>query len=308
MKFIYRRLLLFVPTLLVLSFIVFMMLEVTPGSAATAILDDAASDEAAAVVCAQLRCDQPLVMRYLGYLSDVLRGDFGVSIRSGREVVSELLLRLPPTLIVSSGAIILALIAGGLIGSLAAVRRGTRLDIIITLFTSIGASMPTFWVALLLVSLFAVRLRWFPVFGMGDGLAPYVLPILAVSLALIPGLTVLIRSTVIEVRQQAFVSTAFSKGLSRERVYLHHILRVAAIPIVTYVGIQAVHLVGTLVTIEVLFSLPGLGGLAVQAALDRDPMLLQGAVLTIAAITLSILLVVDMAVMLLDPRIIRTAE
>lgn len=305
MSHLLRRLLLFVPTLLVLSFLVFLMLELTPGSAATAVLDDASSDAAAAALCAELRCDQPLLARYAGYLGDVLRGDFGVSVRSGRNVGTELLLRLPHTLIVSACAIGVAVVLGTLLGTLAAVKQRTRIDLAITAMTSLGASMPTFWVALLLVSLFAVRLRWLPVFGMGNGFAHYILPVTAVSLALIPGLTMLVRGSILEAQRQAFVSAAYGKGLSMRRVYQRHIAPVAAIPIVTYVGLQAVHLVGSLVTIEVLFSLPGLGGLAVQAALDRDPMLLQGAVLAIAVITVSVLLVVDIAVMLLDPRIAR---
>jgi peptide/nickel transport system permease protein len=307
-NYLFRRLLLFLPTLLVLSLLVFVMLEVTPGSAASAVLDDASSDSAAVALCAQLRCNQPLLARYVGYLGDVLRGDFGVSVRSGRDVGAELLLRVPHTLIVSALAIAAALVIGGLLGILAAVRRGTIVDVLITFVTSIGASMPTFWVALLLVSLFAVRLRWLPVFGMGEGISPYVLPVAAVALALIPGLTMLVRSTVIEARQQLFINTAYGKGLAAWHVYGRHILPVAAIPIITYLGMQAVHLIGALVTIEVLFSLPGLGGLAVQAALDRDPMLLQGAVLMIATITLILLLLVDLAVMLLDPRIIRKPE
>mgnify|MGYP001296075370 FL=1 len=303
MKPLLRRLLLFVPTLLVLSFLVFLMLDLMPGSAASAVLEDSSSDTAAAALCVQLRCDESLIARYVGYLSDVLRGDFGVSIRSGRDVDAELLLRLPHTLIVSFAAIGVAILIGGSIGILAALKQGTKLDVLMTLFTSVGASMPTFWLAMLLVSLFAVRLRWLPVFGMTDGVAHYVLPIAAVALALIPSLTTLVRSTVIEVKRHAFINTAYGKGLSARAVMQRHVLPVVAVPVITYVGMQAVHLIGTLVTIEVLFSLPGLGGLAVQATLDRDPMLLQGAVLLIAVLTLSILLVVDVAILLIDPRI-----
>jgi len=303
-----RRVLLSIPTLLVLSFLIFVMLELTPGSAAAAVLDDAASDEASSALCEQLHCDQPLIARYVGYLGDVLRGDFGVSIRSGRAVSAELWLRLPHTLILTLSAIGVALLVGGLLGAFAAVKRGTSVDLIITVFCSIGASMPTFWVAMLLVSLFAVRLHWLPTFGATAGFSHYILPVAAIALALIPGLIVLIRSSVLEVKQHAFINTAYGKGLSSRQVYQRHILPVAAIPVITYVGMQAVHLVGTLVTIEVLFSLPGLGGLAVQAALDRDTMLLQGAVLIIAVITLIILLLVDVAVLLLDPRIVRPTE
>jgi peptide/nickel transport system permease protein len=297
-----RRLGFTLPTLLVLSFLVFVLLELTPGSATSAVLDDAASSAAHAQICAALRCDQPLLVRYAGYLGALLQGDFGVSIRSGREVRDELLLRLPHTLILTVGSISMALLIGGAVGVLAALRQHTWLDSIITALASISASLPTFWVALLLTGLFAVQLGWLPVFGSGSA-AHYVLPVVSVALSLIPGIAVLVRSSIVDTQQHLFVATAQSKGLSAQRIFWRHVSPVAAIPVVTYVGLQAVHLIGSLVTIEVLFNLPGLGGLAVQAALDRDPLLFQGAALVIAAITLGVLLLVDVVVFLLDPRI-----
>jgi ABC-type dipeptide/oligopeptide/nickel transport system permease component len=302
MNALLRRLAFTVPTLLVLSFLVFMLLELTPGSATSAVLDDAASSAADAQICAEVRCDQPLLARYSGYLGDLLQGDFGVSIRSGRDVRDELMLRLPHTLILTAGSISTALLIGGAVGVIAALRRGTWLDSTLTALASVSASLPTFWVALLLTGVFAVQLGWLPVFGSGSA-AHYILPIVSVALALIPGIAVIVRSSLLDTQQQMFVATAQSKGLSAQRIFWRHVSPIAAIPVVTYVGLQAVHLVGSLVTIEVLFNLPGLGGLAVQAALDRDPLLLQGAALMIAAMTLGVLLLVDMIVFLLDPRI-----
>jgi ABC-type dipeptide/oligopeptide/nickel transport system permease component len=306
MNALLRRLAFTVPTLLVLSFLVFMLLELTPGSASSAVLDDAASSAAAQQICEEVRCDQPLLTRYGGYLSDLLQGDFGVSIRSGRDVGTELMLRLPHTLVLTFGAISLAVLIGGVVGVLAAMRHGTWLDSLVTSLASISASLPTFWVALLLTGVFAVQLGWLPVFGAGSA-AHYILPVVSVALALIPGIAVMVRSSLVDVQQQMFVATAQSKGLSSSRIFWRHVSPVAAIPVVTYVGLQAVHLVGSLVTIEVLFNLPGLGALAVQAALDRDPLLLQGAVLIIAVITLLMLLVVDVIVFLLDPRVTQPA-
>jgi peptide/nickel transport system permease protein len=300
MNTLLQRLVLMPLTLLVLSFLVFMLLEVTPGSATSAVLDDAASSAAAEAICVELRCDQPLLTRYGGYLGDVLRGDFGISIRSGRQVTDELRLRLPHTLIVTVGSISTALLIGGTVGLLAARRRGTWIDAVITVLTSVSASLPTFWIALLLTGLFAVQLGWLPVFGAGSA-AHYILPVVSIALALMPGVAVIVRSSILDAQQQMFVATAQSKGLSSQRIFWRHIGPVAAIPVLTYVGLQAVHLVGGLVTIEVLFNLPGLGGLAVQAALDRDPLLLQGSALAIAAITLVALLLVDVMVFLLDP-------
>jgi len=302
MRFLLRRLLQAIPTLLALSLVVFLTLDLVPGSAASAVLDDASSDEAKSLLCAQLSCDQPVLTRYVGYLGGLLHGEWGNSIRNGRPVFAEIMLRAPTTLALTVGAIAVAAIIGGALGSIAAAHQGTRWDTAITGVVSVAASLPSFWVALILVSIFALQLGWLPVFGSG-GPRHYVMPVLSVAVALVPGITLLTRSSLLETRRQMFVVAAHARGIPERAVFWRHIEPVAAIPIVSYVGVQAVHLVGSLVAIEVIFNLPGLGGLAVQAALDRDPFLLQGATLTIAVITFAILLVVDVLVMILDPRI-----
>lgn len=298
------RLMLAPPTLLVLSLTVFLMMELAPGSAAGALLDDAATDEAAAQLCAETHCEAPVLERYVLYLGGVLTGDFGHSIRTGRSVGEEIALRLPHTLTLSGAAILLATLIGGVLGMLAAFQQEKHVDHTITGAASLAAAMPTFWIALLLVAVFSLQLGWFPVFGHGS-FRHYVLPVISITLALVPGITLMTRSGIISTRRRQFVTVARSKGLSPRAVFTRHIQPVAVIPVVTYVGVQAVHLIGSLITIEIIFNLPGLGGLAVQAALDRDPMLLQGVTLCIAVMTFAILLVVDVALTLLDPRIAR---
>ncbi|MCC6617287.1 MAG: ABC transporter permease [Anaerolineae bacterium] len=302
MRFLLRRLLQAIPTLLALSLVVFLTLDLVPGSAASAVLDDASSDAAKSLLCQQLSCDQPVLTRYVSYLGGLLHGEWGTSIRNGRPVFDEIMLRLPSTLALTVGAIAVAALVGGMLGSIAAAHQGTRWDTAITGVVSVAASLPSFWVALILVSIFALQLGWLPVFGSGSP-RHYVIPVLSVAVALIPGITLLTRSSLLETRRQMFVVAAHARGIPQRAVFWRHIEPVAAIPIVSYIGVQAVHLVGSLVAIEVIFNLPGLGGLAVQAALDRDPFLLQGATLTIAVITFAILLVVDVLVMILDPRI-----
>lgn len=307
MHYVLRRALLAFPTLLVLSFSVFLLLELAPGSTADAILEDGSSEAAASALCAAQNCDEALPIRYISYMSGVLRGDMGVSARTGRAVNDEIALRLPYTLTLTAGAISLALVVGGALGTIAALKHNTRIDVAITAITSVGAAAPTFWVALLLVGVFALQLGWLPVFGAGSW-QHFVLPVLALSLALVPGIARITRGSLLETIGKTFVQVAASKGLSRRAVFWRHIRPAAAIPIVTYVGLQAVHLIGSLVTIEVIFNLPGLGGLALQAALDRDPLLLQGVTLAIAALTFAALLAVDVLVMLLDPRIARASD
>ncbi len=302
MNRVINRLLMVPPTLLVLSLTVFMMMELAPGSATGAILDDAADDAAAAELCAEIHCEAPVLERYVIYLGNLLAGDWGHSIRTGRDVGREIGIRLPHTLALSGASILLAALIGGGIGLLAAFRQDSSTDHTITGFASVAAAMPTFWIALILVSIFSLRLGWLPVFGHGS-LRHYALPVVSITLALIPGITLMTRSGIIDTRRRQFVTVARSKGLSPRAVFFRHIQPVALIPVVTYVGVQAVHLIGSLITIEIIFGLPGLGGLAVQAALDRDPMLLQGVTLCIAVMTFAILLCVDVALTVLDPRI-----
>lgn len=302
MRILTQRLFTAIPTLLLLSLFVFLLLELTPGDAADVLLDQSASTEAQAQVRAELGLNLPLLERYATYVWDVLHGDFGVSARTGTPVIREIGTRLPYTLGLVATAQILALVVGGTLGSLAALNHNRLIDRLITGFTSLSMSVPIFWLALLLVNLFALQLRWLPVFG-ADSLKHLVLPALCTSLALIPGITRLTRSSLLEVLGQEFVLVAHGKGLHPLRVLQRHVTPVAAIPVVTYIGLQTVRLISSVVVIETIFNWPGLGGLAVRAAFDRDPMLLQGTTLVIAGLAFVILFVVDLVVLYLDPRI-----
>lgn len=302
MSLVLRRITLAIPTLLVLSMTVFVLMGLAPGDATDALLDDANTDAARTAICAEVGCDVPLLTRYTHYLGGVLQGDLGTSAKTGRSVTDEIAIRLPYTLTVAGYALTLGLILGVSLGTLAAVLHNSVIDIAITTLLALTAATPTFWIALMLVTIFSVWLHWLPVFGVGSA-AHYILPVISVAIALLPGVARITRSSLLETTSQRFVIVAAAKGLSSNAIYWRHIRPAAAIPILTYVGLQAVHLVAGLITIEIVFNLPGLGGLAVQAALDRDIMLIQGVVLVIAALTFTVLLIVDCAVMLLDPRI-----
>lgn len=304
MHIVLKRLTLAVPTLLVLSLTVFLMLEWTPGDASAAVLDDAQSAAADEQIRAEVGADQPLLPRYVTYLGGVLRGDMGVSARSGRAVSEELALRLPYTLKLTAGAMLVAVLVGGGLGVIAAAHQNRFWDDVITALISAGMALPTFWIAILLVWLFALQLGWLPVFGVGTP-QHYVLPVVSVAISLVPGIARMTRISLLEVANQPFVTVAHGKGLRQERVFWRHVASVAAIPVITYIGLQSVNLVGSVVTIEVIFNYPGLGGLAVQAALDQDPLLLQGVTLTIAVFAFVMLTLTDFLVLLLDPRIKR---
>lgn len=302
MRLVLRRILMAVPTLLVMSFLVFIMLELAPGNVTTALFDDNTSQAAKDELLEELGYDQPLIVRYMTYVTDLLRGDMGVSARTGRAVSDELALRLPYTLTLTGGAIALGILVGVMLGTVAALYHNRWPDHIVQGLISMGMATPAFWIALLLVWVFALQLNWFPVFGVGTP-KHFILPAVSASLSLMPGIARMTRMSLLETQEQQYVLVARSKGLAQWWLLWRHIRPVAAVPVVTYIGLQAVNLISSIVTIETIFNYPGLGGLAVQAALDRDPLMLQGVTLLIAALTFGVLLVVDLTVMALDPRI-----
>lgn len=306
MQVIVRRLSLSIPTLLLLSFIVFGLLELTPGDAATAVLDPTISEAQADLVREELGFNRPFMARYFSYVGGLMTGDLGHSVRSGLPVSEEILVRLPYTLALIGSAIAIGTVIGVTLGAVAAFRRGTIWDTLVTGLISIGQATPTFWLAIMFVSFFSLQLRWLPVFG-ADTPKHLILPALCTSLTLVPGIARLTRASLLETLGADFILTARSKGLRGRRILSRHISPIAAISVVTYIGLRMVRLISAVTVMEIIFSWPGLGGLAVHAAFDRDPLLLQGTTLTIAALTFTILFVVDFVVLNLDPRISQKA-
>lgn len=302
MQLILRRLLIAIPTLMLLSLVVFLLLELAPGDAASALLDANATSEQEAHLRADLGLDRSVFVRYVDYMGGVVQGDFGVSARSGMSVSHEIGVRLPYTAALILTSALLAGIIGITLGFIGAIKHGTIWDTLITGGISLGMALPTFWVALILVQIFAVELKLLPVFG-ADTALHLVLPSFCTALILIPGITRITRTSLLETFGADFITFAQSKGLHARRVMLRHISPVAAISVITYIGLQIVHLITGVAVMEVIFNYPGLGGLAINAAFDRDPMMLQGATLMIAVLTFSVLFLVDLVVSYLDPRI-----
>ncbi len=304
MQMLIRRLLSAIPTLLLLSLFVFLLLDLAPGDAADVLLDQTASENDRQAVRTELGLDRPLWQRYLDYLGGLLHGDMGDSARTGGPVIREIGVRLPYTLILIATAIVLGVAVGGSLGVLSALRRGTIWDSLVRFLLSINMAVPVFWLAILLVSVFALKLRWLPVFG-SETPRHLILPAICTAFPLVPSVARLTRASLLETMGQDFVLVARSKGLRNDAVMSRHILPAAVIPIIMYIGLQAVRLISGLVVVETIFNWPGLGGLAVQAAFDRDPLLLQGTALAIAALTFMILFAVDLIVLYLDPRVSR---
>lgn len=301
-----RRLALLVPTLLGISLLAFGLVQLAPGDAAheflARALDRPPSREEVAEVRRELGLDRPLAVQYVSWLGRVARGDMGRSFASQRSVSEELRRRIPFTLELAVPAALLALVIAVPLGTVSAVYRNRLPDQLARVAALAGASMPAFWLALLLIILFAVKLSLVPVAGR-QGPISGVLPTFALALTPAAVLARFTRSAMLETLGEDFIRTARAKGLPEWRVIARHALRNGLIPVVTQFGTSLGHLVAGAVVIESIFVWPGLGKLAVDAMLQRDYPMIQGFVLFSGAAFVVINLIVDLSYAVIDPRI-----
>ena len=302
LAFILRRLGATVPVLLVVSVLVFLMSHLTPGDPATIMLGENASAADVERLRHQLGLDRPLPVQYARYLAGVVRGDLGLSIRSGRPVALEIWDRFPPTLQLTLAAMAVATVAGVLLGALAATSRTGTADALLMGTSLLGVSMPSFWLGLLLILFFGLLLHWLPIAGEGDWRA-LVLPAVTLGAQAAAVLARLTRASLLDVLPSDFVRTARAKGLAGVRVLFRHALRNALIPVVTVMGLQFGALLGGAVIVESVFARSGLGRFAVTAVQSRDFPVIQGIVLFAALVYALVNLSVDVAYLALDPRI-----
>jgi ABC-type dipeptide/oligopeptide/nickel transport system permease component len=290
--------------LLAVSAITFFLLSAAPGDAASTLAGETASQAQMAALRAGLGLDQPLLVRYANFLRDFFTtGSLGKSLVSGRPVAVLLAERLPYTILLALVATGLAALVGMAVGILAGTRPGTLADTALMALVNLGLALPTFWVALLLILLFSLRLRWLPVVGAGTPLH-LVLPAITLALPTAAVVARLMRSSLIDVIGADFVRTATGKGLPRGLVLRRHVLRNSLIPVITILGLHLGYLLGGAFIVETVFGWPGLGRLTVQAIFDRDLPVVLGATLTIAAIYVALNLLVDLIHAWLDPRVV----
>lgn len=293
--------------LTVVSMLVFALLNIVPGDVANTLAGDSASAEQVAELRHRLGLDQPLPLRYLRFVEGaLLRGDLGKSAISGRPVSDLLAERFGATILLALTAFGLAVLVGVTAGLLAALRAEGYADLAIMAFAILGESLPSFWVALLLIRIFALQLDWLPVLGAGSP-AHLVLPTVALALPAIALIARMVRSCLLDVRRADYVRTAHAKGLSYLAVWRDHIVRNGILPVITLLGIYLGQLLGGAFIIETIFAWPGLGRLVVQAIFDRDFPVVIGAVLLIALIYQALNIVVDLIHAWLDPRVSREA-
>lgn len=299
--YLLRRLLQTIPTLLGVSLIAFLVLRLT-GDPAIMVLGEMATEEALATYRAEHGLDAPLHIQYLRYMGDVFTGDFGVSLRYREPVARLLLQRLPATLQLGAAALLFSLVLGIPIGIFSAIRRSGGVDLAVRSLVLLGQAVPGFYLGILLIILFGVRLRWFPTGGRGTP-QHLILPTIALGTYLVALVVRFTRSTMLDVLRQDYIRTATAKGLPQRVVVLRHAMKNAMIPLVTVIGLQtAVVFSGAIVT-ETVFSWPGLGRLVVQAIYARDFPIVQTAILLVATLVIFVNLAIDMIYALLDPRI-----
>jgi peptide/nickel transport system permease protein len=302
LRYLIRRLLLTIPVIFGVATLVFALIHLVPGDPAQAMLGDAAPQAEVLKLRHSLGLDQPLLTQYRTYLTGILRGDLGTSFRYNSPVTTQIRDRFPNTATLAVAAMLFAMLFAIPLGILAAVFRGTLVDHVAMTIALAGISMPNFWLGPLLAILFAVRLGWLPVSGMG-GLSHLILPAVTLGAALSAILARMTRASVLEELRELYVLAARARGLSGARAVVRHAFRNSLIPIVTIIGLQfGAVLTGTIIT-ETIFAWPGIGRLLIQAISFRDYPLVQGCILFISITYVAMNLLTDLSYGLLDPRI-----
>jgi peptide/nickel transport system permease protein len=300
--FLLRRVALTIPVLFGVATLVFSLIHLVPGDPAQAMLGEGAAPQDVQELRTRLGLDRPLVEQYGAFLRGALRGDLGVSFRTGQTVTAMIVERLPATFELALAAMLVALGLALPLGIVAAVWRGTFVDHAAMTFALAGMSIPNFWLGPLLAIIFAVDLGWLPVSGRG-GFDHLVLPALSLGLALAAIVARMTRASLLEELREPYVRAAQARGVSRFRAVVVHAFRNSLIPVVTIVGMQfGAVLTGAVIT-ETIFSWPGIGRLLIQSIGFRDYPLVQGCILLIAVTYVAVNLMTDLAYGLLDPRI-----
>jgi peptide/nickel transport system permease protein len=296
--------------MLVISFLSFSLLQIMPGDPAAAMLGTNATKEQIDSLRKELWLDRPFLVQYGHWFSNALQGDMGMSIIYREPITRIFASRLPVTLYLSSLAFVLSTLLGITAGILCAIRRGGWLDQLISVCANIGMATPVFWLGILCIYLFGLKMGWLPIYGWTSPFDNWVQSskqaILPVIMLAVPGISVLARqsrSSMLEVIRQDYIRTAFAKGLRESVVVARHALKNALIPLVTLMGLYVRILVGGSVLVETVFSIPGMGRLIVAGVLNKDFLVVQGGVLFVGAIVAVVNLLVDLSYVWLDPRV-----
>ena len=303
LKFTMKRLVYLVLVLVGVSFLVFLLLYMTPGDPVRMMLGESATPEAQAELRLELGLDDPFLVQYGRYIKNiVVHQDLGTSYSTRRPVLDEIMTVFPNTVKLATAAIIIAVILGTFLGIVSAVRQNSLLDNAVMVLALIGTSAPIFWIGILMIILFSVNLGWLPPSGFGS-FKQLIMPALALGMQSTAVVARMTRSSMLEVIRQDFVKTARAKGQKESVVIMKHVFRNALIPVITVVGLQFGTLLGGAMLTEVVFSIPGVGRLMIEAIKQRDFPIVQGSVLFVAACFSLVNLAVDQLYAVVDPKV-----
>lgn len=300
--YIAKRLLLAIPVIFGVAFVVFAMVRIVPGDPAQIIAGEAATEEFVEAIRKDLGLDRPLLAQFASFMGNVLRGDFGRSVRSKAPVTIELRARIPNTISLTIAGLLVAVGVGVTAGVVSAIRPYSVIDTAVMLVALAGLSMPVFWSGLMLILVFAVWLGWLPAVGTGTPVH-LILPGVTLGMATAAIIARMTRSSMLEVLRSDYIRTARAKGVAESSVINRHAFRNALIPVITVIGLQMGTLLSGAVLTESVFAWPGVGRLLVEGILTRDYPIVQAAVLVVALAFVLVNLVVDVLYAVVDPRI-----
>lgn len=300
--YIVRRLVLMIPIVFFVVSAVFFAFKLIPGDPAAMFAGEQASAEAIARIRHEMGLDRPVLVQYMDYLRKLLRGDLGNSFMTGRSVAMDLKIRFGNTLRLALISTSLSAFLGISMGLISAIKRETFVDYLLTVISLLGISTPIFWLGLLLMYVFSLKLGWLPISG-NDSWRHYIMPVVVLSMVSIATILRITRSSVLEVMGEDFVRTARGKGLGERLVIVRHVLRNALIPIVTVIGLQFGYQLGGAIITETIFGWPGMGKLLITAVEQRDIPVVQGCLLVFSTSFVLVNLITDLIYAVVDPKI-----
>lgn len=301
-KYIIKRLLLLIPILLGVTFIVFSIMELTPGDPGSVLLGPYATKDAIDQLNKELGYDRPFIERYVLYIKNAAHGDFGLSYRTKQPVFDEILARFPITLRIAIFSVILSVVIGIPIGILSAVKQYSAIDTVSRITAMLMASIPGFWLGLMGIILFSLKLGWLPSSGI-ESMAGYIMPSIAIALPSSASILRLTRATMLETIREDYIRTVRSKGATERIVIWRHALKNALLPIITVIGAEFGYLLGGAIVTETVFAVPGLGTLTVNAIRMKDVSMVMASIIFLATLFVLVILLVDLIYAYIDPRI-----
>lgn len=301
-NYIIRRFIMMIPVFILCSMVIFLILHLVPGNPVDNLLHPGSPPEAREQLIKEYGLDKPIYQQYIIWLTNVFKGNLGVSITEQRSVSELLLLKTPNTIVLGAASLLICFILGVTLGALSAIKQNTIVDYVGMVIALLGVSVPTFWLGLMLMLIFSVNLGWFPISGYGD-LKSLVLPAFTLGLAGAGLVARITRASMLEIAQKDYIAIVRAKGISNSQVIIKHIFRNALIPIITLLGLRLGWIIGGAVTIEIVFNRPGLGRLLANSLFRRDYPVIQGALLLLIFAVMVGNMIADILYAYADPQI-----